>query len=485
MRIVETLKLFFKIDDATYGQYYFFKGLALTYIFAFFSLLFQVLGLYGSRGILPITLYVKQIESMTFYIPWYQKLSLFYWFNSDIVLQGVCLLAVMMAVFLFFNIYSGWMLLALVYLYYSFVTVGQSFLSFQWDVLLIEISFLALFLTSWGVSSRAVIIERYWPKFLIKILLFRIIFFSGYVKLASGDVTWQNFSALNFHYFTQPLPHIGGWLINLLPDSFHKISTMVMFFMELVIPFLIFVPGVIGQLALALIIALMIGIIFTGNYGFFNFLVISISLLFVYDQYFFRVLKSRSLVIKKAKYANLILFVPMVVFLFFISFIELDRIKPISLPPFLQKTKQIISQQLLVNRYGLFAVMTTQRNEIELQGSLDGKNWRSYEFLAKPQYQYAFPAWVQPYHPRLDWQMWFAALSQYESEYWFKTLVYQLLAGSPDVNDLFATVPFKTAPIFVRAKLYRYEFTNINEYLKTKRFWKRKYLGLYMPPKRL
>ena len=137
----------------------------------------------------------------------------------------------------------------------------------------------------------------------------------------------------------------------------------------------------------------------------------------------------------------------------------------------------------VVNAYGLFANMTTSRPEIRVQGSDDGENWRDYQFIYKPGDLSRRPRWVEPHQPRLDWQMWFAALGSYQQNPWFVSFVEGLLQGSPDVLKLLDENPFPNKPPrFVRAELYEYSFTDFATKRSDGRWWNSEYKGVYFPP---
>ena len=356
-------------------------------------------------------------------------------------------------------------------LYLSLVSVGQDFLSFQWDFLLLECGFLAIFLLP--------VFPRVW---LFRWLLFRLMFLSGAVKLLSGDPTWRNLTALQYHYQTQPLPTPFAWYFHQLPADFQKASVVFVFVVELLIPFLMFAPRRVRFFAGGMTVVLQILIFITGNYAFFNLLTLALCL-FLYDDAVLRRFRRkapaepRSTVLQRSVTAVLFTFILLA------SCFELMGTFARRIP---QPAATLLSAMApfgIVNTYGLFAVMTTSRLEITVEGSNDGQTWLAYRFKYKPGDLDRAPRWVQPHQPRLDWQMWFAALGSYQGNPWFVNFMLRLLEGSPDVPALLAVNPFPSAPPrYIRAQVYDYKFTNMAEHRATGNWWRRELKGTYFPP---
>jgi lipase maturation factor 1 len=346
------------------------------------------------------------------------------------------------------------------------MTVGQDFLSFQWDILLLETGFLAIFL---GFSRLVIWLFRW--------LLFRLMLLSGAVKLLSGDTAWRSLSALKFHYYTQPLPTPVAWYMQQLPGWFQEASVVVMFAIELGAAFLVFAPRRLRFFAAFWIVFLQVMILLTGNYTYFNLLAIALCVMLLDDAALGRAPKKAQTATWGARstwaVAAIIIVVSggQLVALFF-------GIMP--LPARL--VQGLVAPLYLTNTYGLFAVMTTVRHEIIVQGSNDGAQWQNYEFKYKPGALDRPPRWVAPHQPRLDWQMWFAALGSYRNNPWFVNFVLRLLQGSPDVLDLLGASPFpKAPPRYVRALSYDYTFTDVETRRRTGAWWKRELTGTYLP----
>jgi hypothetical protein len=340
-------------------------------------------------------------------------------------------------------------------------------MTFQWDLLLLEAGFLAIFLRP--------SLPRVW---LFQWLLFRLMFESGLVKLTSGDATWRNLTALSFHYETQPLPTVIGWFAAHLPMPVQKASTFMVFVVELGLPLLMFAPRRLRRLAAVGTIGLQILILLTGNYTFFNLLALALCLFLFDDRAFAR---GRAFVAKPAAASNRWVSAVLFVFIMTVSCIELSSL----FQPVGSAYDAIVQAQGsfdLVNGYGLFANMTTTRPEVEIQGSNDDQNWQPYVFRYKAGPLNRMPGFVEPFQPRLDWQMWFAALGNYRENPWLVRLLLKLLEGSRPVLALFDHDPFGgVPPKHVRAMIYEYRFTSIDEWTRTGNWWKRELKGTYFP----
>ncbi|MGH7990110.1 MAG: lipase maturation factor family protein, partial [Limisphaerales bacterium] len=330
---------------------------------------------------------------------------------------------------------------------------------------------------------------------LLRLLLFKLIFSSGCAKLLSGDPNWRNLTALTFHYHTQPLPTWIGWYASQLPLWFQKCSCLVMFAVELGAPWLIFAPRRIRFLGGAAIAFLQILILLTGNYTFFNFLTLALCLLLLDDFALQNILPrkfnghfssnpqpSPSNLSRRWPRAMTIPLAVIVIAISLFQMISMFGARSELLFP-AAVADEWLQPFRTINSYGLFAVMTTQRDEIIVEGSDDGTNWRPYEFKYKPGDVKRRPAFVEPLQPRLDWQMWFAALGNVRQNPWFGNFCVRLLQGSPPVLALLEKNPFpKHPPKYIRARLYDYHFTNLAERRATGAWWKRELTGEYLPP---
>jgi predicted DCC family thiol-disulfide oxidoreductase YuxK len=448
------------------------RALAIIYAVAFLSFGLQLRGLIGSDGILPAHDFLNAVHKQLGGIALWRLPTLFWWGSSDLTLLSIAWGGVALSLIsLITKPHSGKQRLIFIVLwayYLSIVNAGQLFMSYQWDWLLVEAGFLGIFLQPFR--------SRLW---LYRWLIFRLMLESGLVKIMSGDPNWRHFTALKFHYETQPLPTPIAWYMHLLPEWFQMISVGFVFAIELVVPFLMLFPRRLRHFAGMATIVLQCLILLTGNYTFFNLLTMALCL-FLFDDSFFARWKLHprpSVTVPPNRWVGRVVWAVVV----FLSCVEIGATVNKLPTPIGQAARQI-SQFGIVNHYGLFAVMTTERMEIQIEGSQDGKTWEPYLFRYKPGPLNRSLPWVQPYQPRLDWQMWFAALSPARSNPWFIRMMVGLLRGSKEINALFAQAPFSgLPPKFVRATIYQYHFTSWDERQRTGNYWTREIKGLYFP----
>lgn len=400
---------------------------------------------------------------------------------SDRFLRGLCVAGIITSMLLLAGVATPICLAGLWLLYLSLTSVCGVFLQFQWDNLLLETGFLAMFLGPFNLWSRPSR-ERNPPLitvWLLRWLLFRLMFQSGCVKLLSGDPLWRDLTALSVHYETQPLPTWIGWYSHQLPMWLQKSSCALMFFIELAVPFLIFAPRRIRLWAALPLVGLQVLILLTGNYCFFNWLTISLCIFLVDDQILRRPLATirpisrRLRIARNAGLGIVAAFIGVITLLLMFGMFGLR-----SWPRPLTALYRAAAPFRSVNSYGLFAVMTPSRPEIFVEGSHDGQNWIAYQFKYKPEEPERRPRFVAPHQPRLDWQMWFAALGDYRGNPWFVNFCIRLLQGKPEVLDLLEKNPFPdTPPKYVRAVVYEYRFTRLGQ----KDWWRRERKGDYLP----
>ena len=453
------------------------RGVGILFLIVFFSFGTQALGLIGSDGITPVSQLV-QLAHEKLGSERYWLLPMVFWLNaSDWAIQATCLSGLLVSLLLIFNILPRVSLLILYALYLSVLYAGQVFMSFQWDMLVIEISMITFFLA--GFTSLGV--------WLLRWLVFRFIFASGMVKIMSGDPTWQDFTALYYHFFTQPLPTPIAWYVNQLPHFILKFSTASALFVELFTPFLIFFPRRLRFVGASSILVMQTLILLTGNYNFFNISVIIICFALFDDAALRKIIPQRlkEFVLKRAPETKPNKMFVGCAYLFalitvYSSIIQFHQRFYGDVPESLAWLPHKIAPLQIVNTYGPFAVMTTKRMEIIIEGSNDGINWETYAFKYKPGDIYRPPLWNMPFQPRLDWQMWFAALSAPEYNPWFVNFLQRLLEGSPNVLALLEKNPFPDKPpYYVRAQFYDYQFTDSKEKSVSGAWWKRELVGVY------
>lgn len=475
---------------ATYffTRWLFLRALGIIYLIAFVSLGIQVLGLVGENGITPAQSFLKAVAER-FGPERFWLLPTLCWLNAgDFFLQFLCGGGALLSIGLIIGFAEVPLLILLWMFYLSLATVCGEFLSFQWDILLLETGFLSIFFASLGVGPKSFRISppSHWTLWLLRWLLFRLTFMSGAVKLTSGDPAWRSLTAMTYHYETQPLPTWIGWYAHQWPVWFQKISTVGMFVIELAVPFLIFAPRRLRMLGGAAMIGLQILILLTGNYCFFNLLTIALCLLLYDDSFWPKWLRhwSEPDLSRPLRRWPKWLLAPLAVLILIVSTMQLLGMSRwrIDWPRPLFALHRWVEPFHIVSGYGLFAVMTTSRSEIVVEGSKDAENWQEYEFKYKPGGLAVRPGFVQPHQPRLDWQMWFAALGSYHENPWFISFCIRLLQGSPEVLGLIKKNPFPDRPPrFVRALVYDYHFTDAAARREKGTWWRRELKGLYCP----
>jgi hypothetical protein len=381
----------------------------------------------------------------------------------------------------------GMIALALV-LFLSFVAAAQDFSGYQSDGMLLEAAFLCLFFAprGWRPGLGADQPPSRASLFLLRWEWFRIYFESGLVKLASGEEQWRNLTAMDRYYENGPLPTWIGWYAQHLPHGFHAATALATLAVELVVVWLAWLPRPFRLACCAVATLLQVAIILTANYAFLNYLVLALGLLLLDDGVFSRLWADPGLRLAAPPEGCR----PVPRWRLGGALAALAWVFYASVAPYLfggwpgvfTAPASLLSPFRVVNRYGLFAVMTRARYEIEFQGTRDGATWIPYPFRYKPQDPKAAPGIYAPYQPRFEWNLWFASLGSWRQNPWVVTAEERLLANEPDVLALFAGNPFaKAPPQQVRAVLWRYWFTDRETKRRTGRWWNREELGLYAP----
>ncbi len=464
----------------------FVRSLGAIYLIAFVSLWLQIDGLVGEQGILPIGQHLQLARGQLGPDAFFLFPTLCWFSSSDAFLHFLCGAGAIISVLLMAGLGPVLCLSLLFVLYLSLTIAGQTFLSFQWDILLLETGFLAIFFAPcrWRMNGDSEAPFSRVGFFLLKLLLFKLMFMSGVVKMTSGDDSWWNLTALDYHYWTQPLPTVIGWWADQHAEWFKKFSVGFSLIVEIVAPFFIWAPRRLRQLAAGSLIALQIAIAATGNYCFFNLLTIALCLLLIDDAFLSRWIGAARCAVRGPRRARALPAIAVLIItlpinaMFLFSALEPAREWPRPIAAF----AGYLEPFRIVNGYGLFRVMTKSRPEIIVEGSADGTDWRPYEFNWKPGALDKAPAWAAPHQPRLDWQMWFAALGNYRRNPWFVSLLERLLHNTPAVTRLLAHNPFpENPPRFVRARLYEYRFATWVEHRETGEWWKREERGEYLP----
>jgi hypothetical protein len=449
----------------------------VIYIIAFASLAVQVRGLIGHAGIAPLGDYLAAARQGWGAAAFWRMPTVFWLASGDAALLAVAIIGALLGLLVTCNIAQRAALVGAFALYLSLVYAGQDFMAYQWDLLLLEAGFLAIFLTA---GSRIIV-------WLYRFLIFRFLFLAGAMKLASGDRTWRSLSALDYHFWTQPLPTPLAWYAAQLPHTLLAAATAAVLVVELGLVFLIRLPRRPRAIAARAILLFQLLIMLTGNYNFFNLLTMLLCLFLFDDAALRRVVPV--FVERRARQGAPETGRPATIYAAAVALLTvpaaIDRLwQPLMGGdlPVAGAWSKAISPLLIVNSYGLFASMTTSRPTIVLEGSDDGATWRRYEFRDLPGPAAQPLRWCIPYQPRLDWQIWVAGYGTPAESPWFAGLVHALLRGSPAVLDLLAVNPFPGRPAkYLRAALYDERFADRETHARTGQWWSGRLEGLYYP----
>lgn len=451
----------------------FLRLLGFIYFVVYLPFLFQIKGLLGSKGILPVDQYLQRFKLFLGKKAYYSVPTIFWYNHSDKALTGTVWSALLFSVLLMLNICSPLMLLLLFCIQLSMVSIGQDFLSFGWEMFLLEITFNAFFLSFTKTPNFLIFIS-------LNLLLFRFHFQAGAVKLQSRDINWRNFTGLAFHYLSQPLPNATAWLVHKLPLWFHKLSTVLMFFVELIVPFALFGTDEMRFVVWIFFVGLQLLIWATGNFSYLNHLTIVFSTILLSNTYLTPIFGQPAELSVVPIYINLPLnAIGATLILLQLMNLWQNLVRP---NDFIRKIQRMLSPFHIINRYGIFAIMTTKRYEIVVEGSHDGKEWKEYLFKYKPSEVNRRPRRISPFQPRLDWQAWFLPFSDFEDNTWFHLFLAKLLQGENEVINLIRHNPFPDKPPrYIRAIAYDYVYTDFKTLWQTGNWWKRTYMGTYSP----
>jgi lipase maturation factor 1 len=471
--------------DRLIPRWIFLRALGLIYGSAFFSLIFQIRGLIGPNGILPAGPYLKAVEQS--FGPgtslWFAPSLL--WFGSGTpMVMALCWAGLAASLLLTVNIWPRGTLLVCFLCFLSFVSAAQDFSGYQSDGMLLEAGFLALFFAppGWRPGMGSSHPPSRASLFLLQWEWFRIYFESGLVKLLSGDFEWRHLTAMDEYYQNGPLPTWIGWYIQHLPHWFHLATAFSTLALELVIVWMLFLPRRWRIICFLIVTPWEVGVIFTANYTFLNYLVLALGFLLLDDRIF-----NRKSGLEKPQAAGwfasfrLAGGAVLLTLIGYVTTVELIAMVfgPLPLP---MQPVTMLEPFRIANQYGLFAVMTRGRYEIEFQGSRDGQVWVAYPFRFKPQALNHAPGIYAPYQPRFEWNLWFASLGSWQQNPLVPRTEERLLINDPDVVALFAGNPFAgEPPRQVRAVLWQYWFTSMQQKRRTGDWWNRRLLGIYAP----
>ena len=489
-------------------RWLFLRALGAIYFSAFFSLVFQIRGLIGPAGILPASRYLQAVEQSLGHWQrvWYAPTLL--WFSGGpVMLSVLCWTGMLGSLLLVLNLWPRGMLIICFVCFLSFVSAAQDFAGYQSDGMLLEAGFIALFFSPPGFrpglghlppATRASLFLLQWE-------WFRIYFESGAVKLLSGDPEWRHFTAMDEYYQNGPLPTWVGWYVQHLPHWFHAGTVYATLALELGLVGMLFLPRRWRTVCFFIVTPWQVGVILTANYTFLNYLVLAMGVLLLDDRFVLGVISEKwrlrlTAAISRPKkppptpelrtwkessgrYWHLLKLSASAVMLTWIFYATTEElIWMFAKLPLPTSPVEALEPFRIANRYGLFAVMTRGRYEIEFQGSADGQNWIAYPFRYKPQKLNEPPRIYAPYQPRFDWNLWFASLGSWREYPIVPNTEVLLLSNDKDVLTLFAGNPFSREPPHqIRAVLWQYWFTTMSEKRATGGWWRRQLLGLYAP----
>ncbi len=481
------------------ARWLFLRALGLIFFSAFYSLAYQIRGLIGPNGILPAQDYLAQVARVLGSARFWYAPTVFWWSASDRFLLGVVVAGMVASLLLVLNVWPRGMLVICLIAFLSFIAAAQDFASYQSDGMLLEAGFISLFFAPsgwrprWGASQPPSRASRY----LLIWLMFRIYFESGIAKILGHDPEWRDFTAMDQYYQNGPLPTWIAWYAHQLPHTFHAATAVLTLALELVLIFAIFLPRRSRIVFFFVITAWQIGIILTSNYAFLNYIVLVLGFLLLDDKFLARFLPHS---LRPAAVSATVAQVTVppdaqawrghlglgvqAIFLTWIFYATSALLLFMLFPaaPLPAGPVRTLEPFRIANEFGLFAVMTRERYEIEFQGSRDGQTWTPYPFRNKPQDVHAPLRIYAPYQPRFDWNLWFASLGTWRQYPWVLQVEERLLAGEPDVLALFAGNPFPGhPPEQIRVVLWQYWFTGWSEKREHGLWWRREQIGLYAP----
>jgi len=504
--------------DRLIPRWVFLRALGAIYFSAFYALLFQVRGLIGPDGILPAAQYLVLVRRSLPAARFWFAPTLLWLSSSNAMLMAICWAGLLASIAALLNLWTRLSFFICFVCYLSFIAAASEFANYQSDGMLLEAGFLALFFSPRGVMP-GLGSESPPPRaslFLLQWEWFRIYFESGIVKLLSGDPEWRHFTAMDEYYQNGPLPTWVGWYLEHLPHWFHASTVAGTLTMEIIVVFLLFFGRRARLICFFGVTLWQIGVILTANYTFLNYLVLSLGFLLIDDGFLQRFLPARfrpsvpqaeevseaqseapisilgsaestdepGIEYRKPSHFaafRLALTAVMLTLVAYVTTVELIRM-PFREVPLPMAPARMLEPFRIANQYGLFAVMTRGRYEIEFQGSNDGQTWTAYLFRYKPQDLNEPPGIYAPYQPRFDWNLWFASLGDWQQNPFVFYTEARLMMNSRDVLKLFRSDPFGgKPPKMIRAVLWQYWFTSMKEKRETGNWWRRQLLGLYAP----
>jgi hypothetical protein len=461
-------------------RFVFERALGAIYLIAFLVTVNQFRPLLGERGLLPAPDFIRAVpfrrSPTLFHFLGYsdRKLLVLGW--TGVVLSIVATLGLFDGVLLPTGFVGPLIFAILWVLYLSVVNVGQTFYSFGWESLLLETGFLAIFLGPATTTPQFPLIV------LLRWLLFRVEFGAGMIKMR-GDRCWRDLTCLYYHHETQPMPNPLSWYFHHLPKRLHRVEVLGNHFAQLVVPWFLFFPQPIASLAGLAIVITQSWLLLSGNFAWLNVITIALAISAFDNAALARVFPMTPYAPLESPLVYVALAVAYTALILFLSYRPARN---------LLSRRQIMNASFdpfhIVGTYGAFGSITKERFEIVIEGTAEpvltsGTVWREYEFKGKPGDVRRRPPQFAPYHLRLDWLMWFAAMSSPMYHEWFVPLLAKILEADRPTLRLLRRDPFDgEAPRFVRALLYLYRFTTPKEHRETGAWWHRELVGDYVPP---
>ncbi len=449
------------------------RAMGFLYLVAFLIAANQFLPLLGERGLLPVGAYLRRTH--------FRKAPSLFWLNSsDGFVNGVIWVGVALSLLALTGVSDSlgmafsvavWALLWISYL--SLVNVGQVFYGFGWETLLLETGFLTIFFGASNSRPPGVI------RWLLLWVLFRLMFGAGLIKIRA-DPCWRDLTCMDYHFETQPLPNPLSWYFHHLPRALRQGSVLFNHFVELIVPWFFFAPPPVCYVAGGLTILFQLFLILSGNLSWLNYATIVLCIPCFDDALLARMIPIRHSIPAALSLGQIIAVGLLTLLVLWLSIGPARN---------LLSRRQLMNASFeplhLVNTYGAFGHITRRRLEVIVQGTDSdaadpAAEWREYEFKGKPGDIGRRPCWVSPYHYKLDWQMWFAAMSPYWDHPWFLRLLAKLLTGDREILGLMARNPFpQKPPRFIRAELYLYRFTRRGD--PAGNWWERSRVDVYLP----
>ena len=467
----------FVADHAWLGRAVFLHGLAAIYLVAFVAAARQGPALVGSRGLTPVPTFLRRVRlrraPSVFHLHWSDQFFLTVCW-SGAALSALCLvgatarlpLAVTMLV---------WLVVWALYL--SVVNVGQLWWSFGWESLLCEVGFLAVFLGNAATAPpRLGMLLLVW-------VLFRLEFGAGLIKMR-GDACWRDLTCLYYHHETQPMPGPLSWFFHHLPRPLHRVEVAANHVTQLVVPFGLFLPQPVSGVCAAVMLVTQLWLVASGNFAWLNWLAVLLAASALPDAWWSALLPrpvEEWLVPSQAGLTPYPWVVAVVLLTALVLVLSWRPVRNMLSPG--QAMNASFEPLRLVNTYGAFGSVSKIRHEVALEGLDEEGVWREYGFAGKPGDPGRWPRQFAPYHLRLDWQMWFVALSARYGWPWLPRLLRRLLEADPGALGLLRHDPFGgRRPAAVRAVLWRYRYTTWAELRETRACWHREPVGELVAP---